>query len=243
MTELVELPTVATPAMTPMDMISIAIERGADIDVIEKLLSLQERWERSQARKSFDAAMACAKAEIPVILKNRKVDFVSQKGRTSYCYEDLAQIAKTVDPILAKYGLSYRFRTTSAPNEPVTVACILSHRDGHSEENTLPAGRDDGGNKNPIQGIGSTITYLQRYTLKAALGLAASADDDAAAAGVATPITQEQADTIREMIEATGGDKGKFLAHIGCTGTVDDIPASKYDRAVAALKLKAKKNA
>ena len=49
------------------------------------------------------------------------------------------------------------------------MTCVVSHRLGHSEENTLTAGRDESGNKNNIQAVGSTITYLQRYTLKAAL--------------------------------------------------------------------------
>ena len=105
--------------------------------------------------------MAAAKAEIPVIAKNRTVDLTSPKGRTHYKHEDLAEIARTVTPILAKHGLSYRYRTSSVPNEPVTVTCIVSHRGGHAEENILAAGRDESGNKNSIQAIGSTITYLQ----------------------------------------------------------------------------------
>jgi hypothetical protein len=223
-------------AMTPMDMLNSAIERGANMDVLEKLMALQERWEKNQARKAFDAAMAAAKAEIPVIFKNREVDFTSQKGRTNYRHEDLAGIARTVDPILAKHGLSYRFRTTSAPNEPVTVTCILSHRDGHSEENTLAAGRDDSGNKNSIQGVGSTITYLQRYTLKAALGLAASDDDDGKAAG-AVAITDEQAAEITKLLQDTKSDVTKFLAWVGAE-SVSDIPSAKYADAIARIRQK-----
>ena len=175
------IPPAETTALTPMDMLNRAVSQGASIEVLEKLMTLQERWEANQARKSFDEAMAAAKAEIPVIVKNRTVDFTSAKGRTHYRHEDLAEIARTVTPILAKHGLSYRYRTSSAPNEPVTVTCIVSHRGGHAEENTLAAGRDESGNKNSIQAIGSTITYLQRMTLKAALGLAASEDDDGGA--------------------------------------------------------------
>lgn len=149
--------------------------------VIDKLMDMHERWEKNQARKAFDAAMAAAKAEIPVIFKNKVVDFTSQRGRTHYRHEDMAEIARTVDPILARHGLSYRYRTETTQAH-VKVTCVLSHRDGHSEETDLIAGHDNSGNKNSIQAIGSTITFLQRYTLKAALGLAASADDDGKAA-------------------------------------------------------------
>lgn len=170
-------------ALTPMQILSNALDRGADVASLEKLMELQERWQRNEARKAFDVALSAAKNEMPTIRKTNEVDFTTGKGRTHYKFEDLASIANAVNPILSKFGLSYRYRTSSAPNEPVVVTCVLSHEQGHSEENTLSAGRDDTGNKNSIQAIGSTVTYLQRYTLKAALGLAASQDDDGQAAG------------------------------------------------------------
>jgi hypothetical protein len=185
-------------AIVPIDLMNRALEAGAGIDVLEKLMGLQERWESNQARRAFDAAMAAAKAEIPVILKSRQVDFTTNKGRTRYRYEDLAEIARTVDPVLGAHGLSYRFRTACVSPDNLTVTCILSHRDGHSEENSLAAGHDGSGNKNSIQAIGSVMTYLQRYTLKAALGLAASDDDDAQAV---VPSSEEYTERWRILIE------------------------------------------
>src|SRR6184192_1899984 len=93
-------------AVTPMAMIDRALSSNATPETLERLLALQERWEASQARKAFDEAMSAAKAEIPVISKNRTVDFTSNAGRTHYRHEDLAEIARTVNPILGKYGLS-----------------------------------------------------------------------------------------------------------------------------------------
>jgi hypothetical protein len=222
---------------TPMEMLDRAIASGAGMDVLEKLMALQERWEKNQARKAFDAAMADAKAEIPTITKNRTVDFTSQKGRTNYRHEDLAEIARTVDPIFAKHGLSYRFRTTSVPNEPVTVTCVVSHRDGYSEENTLSAGRDDSGNKNSIQAVGSTITYLQRYTLKAALGLAASNDDDGKTAEPAELIDQQQLEWLQTCIVEAGADIGRFCKHLGVE-KLDQVTKAQYPRAIDALNAK-----
>ena len=171
----------ALQALTPMDMIVRALDNDASAEALEKLMALQERWEANQARKAFDKALAKAKAEIPVIPKNKLVDFPNKNssGRTTYSYEDLAGIAEIINPHLSKNGLSYRFRTTVEPNGQVCVTCILSHEDGHTEENSLLGPRDTSGNKNSIQSMGSAVTYLQRYTLKAALGLAASKDDDA----------------------------------------------------------------
>lgn len=222
-------------SVTPMDMLDRAVASGASMETLDKLMALQERWERNQARKAFDEAMASAKAEIPVISKNRHVGFDSKKpgsARTDYRHEDLAEIARTVDPILGKYGLSYRFRTTSNPNEPITVTCIVSHRLGHSEENTLLGPRDDSGNKNSIQQVGSTLTYLQRYTLKAALGLAASEDDDGKAAGGTDddgPIAPDQVERVRALMKETNTDEPAFLKWLEVE-RVEDIFRSQMKR-------------
>lgn len=171
-------PTADLQAITPVQMLAIAVQQGADIEKLEKLMELQERWEKNQARKAFDAAISAAKPKIKPILKNREVDFTSARGRTNYVYEDFAQVAVQVDPVLAEHGLSYRFRSKQE-DKLMTLVCVVSHRDGHFEETTLCAANDESGNKNSIQAVGSVATYLQRYTLKLALGLAAAKDDDA----------------------------------------------------------------
>ena len=225
-----ELPQVRAP-ITPMDMVQQAIERGAGLDIVERLMTLHERYEAQQARKAFDEAMSQAKAEIPVIGKNRTVDFTSQKGRTNYRYEDLGEIARVVSPILGKYGLSFRYRTTTE-NKAVTVTCIISHRDGHSEENTLVATHDDSGNKNSIQALGSAVTYLQRITLKSALGLAASTDDDGRSAGAdAGPkptITPEQVKQIRDVLAFRDVPEERALKRFKVEA-LEDIYAVDFD--------------
>lgn len=225
-------------------LVHYALDRGADLATIEKMMELEHKHEAYLAVKAFNAAMASAKAEIPVVVKNRVVDFPTDNGksRTTYQHEDLGEIARTIDPILARHGLSYRFRTTSEVNQPVVVSCIVAHRDGHSETNTLAAGRDDSGKKNLIQQMGSTITYLQRYTLKAALGLAASADDDGRKSEPVEVITEDQVIILREMIEATNSDRARFLKHIK-VDDLADIRADKFDFVLGLLKDKEQRRA
>jgi hypothetical protein len=151
---------------------------------IQEFLRMKRDEEDRQAQRAFNAAMAQAKAEFEPIVKRHLVGYDNKGGgKTSYKHEDLADIETAVKPSLSKHGLSYRFRGASKPNEPVSVTCIVTHEGGHFEETTLDAGADNSGGKNSIQGIGSTITYLQRYTLKLALGLAAGRDDDGNGAG------------------------------------------------------------
>lgn len=229
-------PAPAVIPQTPMDMLSIAVSRGASIEILEKLMALAERYEANRARRAFDAAIAEAKAEIPTISKNRTVDFTSAKGRTHYRYEDLAEIARTIDPILGKFGLSYRFRTRNPPNEPITVTCVIAHRDGHFEENSLSGPRDESGNKNGHQAIKSAVTYLERITLTASLGLAASnEDDDGRSAEAEPPIESEQFGVIRKLIVEAGTDEEKFCA-LFKIGALAELPAAKFEKAVAELR-------
>jgi hypothetical protein len=221
---------------SPPQLLAHAFASGATPEVLAKYMDLHERWQDRQALQAFNAAMADAKAEIPVITKNREVDFTSPKGRTNYKHEDLGEITRVVTPILAKHGITVRFRTSSVPGEPIAVTCIIRHRDGHSEENTLIAGRDDSGNKNSIQAIGSTVTYLQRYTLKAALGLAAAEDDDGRGNGNGTGevISKAQADHIRAKIAELGIPLETFLNYMRAP-SIDDIPARQLGKAMHAI--------
>lgn len=225
--------------ITPMEMLDRAVTNNASVEQLSQLMLLQERWEANQARKAFDEAMAAAKAHMPAIVKSRKVDFTTSKGRTNYQYEDLASIMNQIGPVLSANGLSVRYRTSANPNEPISVTCIISHRMGHSEENTLMAGKDDSGNKNSIQAIGSTVTYLQRYTLKAALGLAAAADDDGGKADQtpeeAVAITEAQASVIRDLVEQAELEIDQFCQHWKVEA-ITDIPKAKFNDVVGSLR-------
>lgn len=214
-------------APTPMEMLSRAVASGAGVEIIERLMGLYERLEIVKARKAFDAAIALAKAEIKPIAK-------TATGHNAKRYADFAAIAREVDPVLGRHGLGYRFRTTQT--ERIAVTCVLFHRDGHSEENTLAGPPDTSGSKNAIQAIGSTLTYLQRYSLVQALGLAAADDDDGngAANGSTEYISSDQVEALRSLIKSTGGNVGKFCTFAKVAG-LEELPASRYDAAVIAI--------
>jgi hypothetical protein len=229
---------IAEPQPTGMSILIERVLRDDSIpfDKLEKMLAMQERIEAAQARKAFDQAISAAKGEIPEITKNRHVGFEAKNGgaKTDYRHEDFAQIARAVDPILARHGLSYRYRTQQTEAR-VTVTCVLAHRDGHSEETTLTSNVDASGNKNPIQAVGSAITYLQRYTLKAALGLAVSNDDDGKASGApAGSINEDEFRIIRELLGKAEADEGKFLATFKVE-MLEELPATKFEAAKAML--------
>ena len=231
---------VTSEAAAIMGMIERAARDPAvDIEKLERLMAMRERIETRNAERSFNAAVAAAKGEIGPIFKNKTVDFTSAKGRTNYRYEDFAGVARAVDPVFARYGLSYRYRSKQE-GPSISVTCVLSHADGHSEATSLEAKEDQSGNKNSIQSIGSAATYLQRYTLKLALGLSASTDDDGRAAGQQKEaISEDQAQAIADAITAKGKSHEGFCKLFKIE-RVDDLPAARFDEAMIAIRGKAK---
>lgn len=226
-------PVAALTPITPMAMLAQAIERGMPVETVDKLMALSERWDATQARKAFDMAIAAAKAEIPVVVKNAK-------GHNDKRYADFAAIARAIDPVISKHGLSYRFRTVQT--DKISVTCVLSHEAGHYEENTLTALADTSGNKNAIQSIGSTLTYLQRYSLVQALGIAASEDDDGRAASTGEAITDEQVDEISKLLVDTKSNLVLFLKKINLE-SLTEIRADKFDDVVKLIRDTAAKRA
>lgn len=225
-----DAPRMALADMTPVQMAYQLISSGADFASVKEMMALSKELAADQAKRAFDEAVAAAKAEIPTVTKNAK-------GHNNKAYANFAAYAAVVDPVLGRFGLSYRFRTEQT--DRITVTCVLTHKGGHSEENSLAGPADNSGSKNAIQAIGSTLTYLQRYTLIQALGLAASDDDDGRSHGKnedqLRTITEDQQIAIREMIEASGADEKRFLK-IGNLEKLSDMRASDFDAAMAMLK-------
>lgn len=161
---------------SPAQLIIEAVKGGADLDKLKGLMELQERWDANQARKAFHKAMAAFKVNPPKIDKDKTVNYQSSKGVVKYDHASLGHVCEKINKALSEHGLSASW--TTKQNGKVIVTCKITHELGHSEETSLEANADDSGSKNSIQAIGSTITYLQRYTLLALTGLATDDQDD-----------------------------------------------------------------
>ena len=162
----------------PANLIKLAIETKADITQLEKLMELQERWEKKEARKAFFDALSKFQTMVPILTKKKTARITPKDGKPAfqYKYADLASISQDIKKPLNECGLSYRWEFKEE-NNVIKCTCLLSHRDGHTETTSMEAGKDNSGAKNDIQQKGSTQTYLQRYTLIGALGLS-TADSD-----------------------------------------------------------------
>lgn len=223
------LPTQNT---SPASMMQVALSSGADLDKLEKMLLLQERWEANEARKAYHSAMAAFKANPPEIEKDRHVKFQTSKGITEYDHASLANVTKKISSALSLHGLSAAWKTAQSEKQ-ITVTCTITHKLGHSESTSLSSLPDDSGGKNQIQAIGSAVSYLSRYTLLCLTGLATrDMDDDGAATGTITP---EQAKELSDIIASKKIDLAKFLEYVKAE-SIEAISATDFNRALAAAK-------
>jgi len=176
----ISTPRTAIVAATPAQLLQIAVERGADLSQLEKLMDLQERYEAKEAKRAYDAAFAAFKAEAVKIVKGKSVTDGPLKGKS---YAELHDVVNAVTAALSKHGLSSSWKLTRDEKDWMEVTCYLRHVSGHQESVSMGGPPDAGGAKNAIQARASTKTYLERYTLKAITGLSEQDDDNNGAGG------------------------------------------------------------
>lgn len=204
-------PTELAHAVTPMSLIEQASARGASIEQMQQLFDLQLRWEANEAKKAFNAAFSAFKAEAIRIVKNVTVNDGPLKGKK---HADLFGVVDAVTPAMARHGLSHSWKLTKDDPAWMEVTCTIKHVLGHSESFPMGGAPDTGPGRNAIQARGSANTYLERYTLLQAIGMAATdQDNDGRGSGQNEGMPVQEFDSWLANIEnaANGDDLKKFF--------------------------------
>jgi hypothetical protein len=156
-----------------------AMDPQFDVAKLEHLLKVRDQWAATEARKAYNEAFAAFKAEAIVDHEEQAVTDGPLKGKK------------------LRRALLGGQRRDAAPVEVRPQPLVEAHqgREGldrghlHAEARprafrvvTMGGPPDAGGAKNAIQARASTITYLERYTLKAVCGIAEQGDDTTATA-------------------------------------------------------------
>jgi hypothetical protein len=178
-------PRQAVTAMdsSPAGMIAYAMRTNASIAELRELYAFKKEWEADEAKKAFHRAVAAFKENPPTIVRDKENKQFNSR------YSSLANTVNKTNEALAQHGLNATWELKQ-DDKVITVTCILSHEQGHSERVTFSAPPDtSGGNsKNPIQQMKSTVTYLRGVTFEAVTGVVTSeaginVDDDGNGAG------------------------------------------------------------
>jgi len=226
-------PVAAQPAQT--NLVLLAMEKGFDVSMIEKMMDLQERNDKREAEKAYVAAMAEFKADPPKIVKEKLVSFNTTKGKTEYMHATLGQVTSAINSGLGMHGLSASWKTKQN-GSMVSVTCRITHKLGHFDETELEAAADNSGGKNSIQAIGSSVTYLQRYTLLALTGLAThDQDDDGKGSEPVEYLSDEQISNVVAMLDEKNISHDHMLNWLKCEKW-ETVPAFRYEALVKETK-------
>lgn len=163
-----------------MRLLEAAATRGATAQDLERYMTMYETELADARRQAFTAAKVALTAEAFDLIKDKTNDDFGNS------YISLGRLVKTVGPRLSAHGLTAAWDIDQSKGTEVTVTCILSHVDGHSERVALTVPRDADDRKNELQAIKSSLTYARSMTYEAVCGLAATdanVDDDGAGAG------------------------------------------------------------
>lgn len=204
----------------------VATDPQFDVAKLKELLEVRERWEASEARKSFNEAFTAFKAEAIEIIKNRQVTDGPLKNKR---YAELFSVVNAVTPALSKHGLSASWRLSKDEPSWIEVTCTIRHVLGHAEAVSMAGPPDAGGAKNAIQARASTVTYLERYTLKAICGLAEQGEDSDGNSGGGRINENEYADHLAAIDAAT--DEKALMKAFGAAWkageTINDISSMR----------------
>ena len=238
----------------PGQMIAVLMDRpDIDIDKLTGLFELQKKYDDEIARKAYHAARAKFSGIVPTIMHDREVDF----NTTQFSFATLAGAMEQIRAALNECGLTPNWKLEELENEVVKVTCFITHELGYQEETSFSAPRSAGKGTtgmNALQAAKSTVSYLERITFFALLGLAAMADDDDGRNGgdeEAPPelISEDEANKIHAMItdnELKMPVILNWLFKVLKISSIEGVPVSMIPRVVAkineaiALKEKAK---
>jgi ERF superfamily len=170
-------PVVAADASALLRLLERTLaDPHSDIERLDRLAVLYERMVQREAETRFNAALVRLQPKLPVLEERGQITGPDGAVRATYAtWEDMVDVMR---PILARHGFSLSFKPGRSPRGVPTVTGVLRHEGGHNEAAEIELPADVSGDKNPLQAVGSTMSYGQRYVAKMLLNLVSRGDDD-----------------------------------------------------------------
>jgi hypothetical protein len=192
-------------------MLKSALDQGItkdNADALGKMMELYERMQDRSAEQQFNSAFNKLQGELPVIIAS---SLIPNRGK----YERFEDVMRQIQPALSSNGFSVSFSQSFADGR-IIETCKLKHTAGHSESNSFGV-RLGGKADSETQADCKASTTAKRNALLNALNIVIrqdvmqSEDDPHNESG--TPVTQAQADQLRELCDDSNSDRKKFLAY------------------------------
>lgn len=218
----------------------VALDPSIDVERLEKIIDMERNSERYAAEKAFARAMSQMQPKLPAVDKTGENLHLKSK------YAKLEDIQSAVRPLLSEHGFAVRW-TSETIDGKICVTCIITHKDGHSERDTLPLPVLTQNGTNALQQHGVTMTYGKRYTLCNVLGIQLGGEDsDGAPQLSGETLTEFQVTGLRDMLKKLDREEEGFLSFMSKRGVIvasalDDVPAESFNALQATLAGFAKK--
>lgn len=155
----------------PIDLLSLALQNNAAIDVIERLAALQEKAMLRDAEIEFNDALSRIQAEI------KRVAPDLTNPQTNSRYASYGAIDKAIRPIYTRAGMSLSFSHTDCPKaDCVRVVCFASlGAYTRTYQMDMPAdgkGAKGGDVMTRTHATAAADTYAKRYLVKDVFNIA-----------------------------------------------------------------------
>jgi hypothetical protein len=162
---------------TVMDLLSVALQNNAAIDVIERLAALQERTLARVAECDFNDSMNRVQEQI------KRVAPDLDNPQTKSKYASYAAIDRKIRPVYSAEGFSLSFDTADCPKDDhIRVVCYVS-KAGHTRRYQMDMASDGKGAKGgdvmtKTHAEGAAMSYGMRYLVKGIFNIAVGEEDD-----------------------------------------------------------------
>jgi hypothetical protein len=172
------------------DLLRLAVERGATVETLERLMAIRRELNAERARNEFFAALSAFQAACPVIRKTKQVFERNSTTKVRYCYAPLETIVEQAAAIIKQHGFSYTFDSQMEP-DGVMAICQVHHVAGHTERFTFKAPIQVDAYMSEPQKVAAAMTFASRYVFKNAFGIL-TGDDDTDGADPTSPVEPPQ---------------------------------------------------
>jgi ERF superfamily len=210
---------------TPYEIISLAVEKGASADTIERLVKLAEHVQALESQRAFNEAMVRAQKKMPKVTKSK------ENGGTNSMYAPLEEIEVCCKSTWENEGFSLTFHENKADREGfIRSACDIGHAGGHVKQVWIELPPDGKGPKggdlkmNAVQACISTGSYAQRVMICRIFNIAIVGTDKD---GQGDGLSPDQINVIEEALTASGVPRERLLKFLQVED-LDQLSASRF---------------
>lgn len=254
-----QLPSIDDSQAVLMTVQRISFDPTISPEKMRPLLDMQWEILRRNAERAFTRAMTRLQPRLPTIDRKGTIIIRNKEDRQKGLPEEQQRIVQTtryakwediweaVKGPLGEEGFALTFSSDETKEGKISVTAYLKHFEGHKETTTLVLQHESSGSKNPVQAIGSTLSYAKRYTSGLLLNYVSQdieADDDGEKGGGPALIGDDQLATLEKLLADTKTDRAVFLGFYTPKGAAPladlaSLPAAKFDHAKTTLERKA----